>query len=160
MAIFTHILQDIRQVLHRKQDPHAIPSMDGPLTPNSRLDSCQPIGEPIREVDDVIEGSDGVLYVSSGTHVLRLEGKDYAKRSIHAKFEGKAGGLALHSDGRLLVCISGRGLVAIDSIGRQTWLTEVEGQPLRCPTSVTAASDGRIFGPEGDQSPGEKIEFI
>lgn len=149
MAFLTHFLRDMRQIVFRNAEQHAIPSMDGALTPNDRLDACRPIGDPIPEADDVAEGSDGVLYVSSAHQVLRLFGTGYERRSVFATFEGKAGGLAFHPDGRLLVCVSGRGLAAIDGTGRQSWLTEAEGQPLHSLTSVAAAADGTIFVANG-----------
>ena len=61
-------------------------------------------------VDDVVEGADGALFVSGGRQVLRLAGEGYADRTVFADFDGETGGLAFHPDGRLLVCVAGRGL--------------------------------------------------
>jgi sugar lactone lactonase YvrE len=94
-------------------------------------------------------GHDGALYVSGGKQVLRLSGDGYRERSVLTSFEANAGGLAIHPDGRFLVCVSGRGLAAIDSSGRQGWLNQAGGQPLNCATSVVAASDGTIFVTNG-----------
>jgi Strictosidine synthase len=149
MSFLPHLMRDIRQVVFRDTDQHAIPAMDGALSPNDRLDACRPVGASIPEADDIVEAPDGALYVSGGRDVLRLEGEGYARRSVFASFEGKAGGLALHPDGRLLVCIAGRGLAAVDSRGRQAWLTQVADQPLGCLTSVAAGPDGTIFMSEG-----------
>jgi hypothetical protein len=149
MSFLPHLIRDIRQIVFRDADQHAIPAMDGALSPNDRLDSCRPIGAPIPEADDVVEAGDGALYVSGGREVLRLEGEGYERRSVFASFEGKAGGLALHPDGRLLVCIAGRGLAAVDSGGRQSWLTQAADRPLACLTGVAAASDGTIFMSDG-----------
>ena len=149
MAFLTHFLRDISQIVFRDAEQHAIPSMDGALSPNDRLDACRPIGEPLPGADDVLEGADGALYVSAGRRVWRLSGEGFAQRSVFAEFEGEAGGLAFHPDGRLLVCVSGRGLAAIDASGKESWLNQVEDQPLRCLTSVVAAPDGTIFASEG-----------
>ncbi len=149
MAFYSHFLRDLQQIVFRNRDPHAIPSMDGALSPNDKLDTCLPVGDPIPEADDLVEGPGGVLYVSSGPTVLRLTGGGFTERSVFARFDGNAGGLALHPDGRLLVCVSGRGLAAVDAGGRQSWLESVEGAPLHCPTSVAAAPDGTIFVSEG-----------
>jgi len=67
-----------------------------------------------------------------------------------AEFEGDAGGLALHPDGRLLVCVAGRGLAALDPARPvPRWLETVEGRALAGLLSVTAAPDGHIFAVEG-----------
>ena len=68
---------------------------------------------------------------------------------LFASFEANAGGLAFHPDGRLLVCVSGRGLAAVDRSGKQTWLNQAGDQPLNCLTSVAAAPDGSIFVSNG-----------
>jgi sugar lactone lactonase YvrE len=149
MSVLPHLMRDIRQILFRDSDQHAIPAMDGALAPNDRLDACRPVGAPVAEADDAVEGRDGVLYVSGGREVLRLEGEGFGRRSVFASFEGKAGGLGLHPDGRLLVCVAGRGLAAVDDAGRQSWLTEAGGVPLRGLTSVAAAPDGTLFLSEG-----------
>jgi hypothetical protein len=145
MGFFTYFWRDVEQIVFPKREQHAIPSMDGALSPNDRLDACQPIGEPIPGADDVAEGPDGALYVSGGKQVLRLSGEGYLDRTTVASFEANAGGLAFHPDGRLLVCVSGRGLAAVDRSGKQTWLNQAGDQPLNCPTSVAAAPDGSIF---------------
>ena len=119
------------------------------IRPNDRLDALSPIGASIPGADDVVEGGDGAVYVSAGKQVLRLAGTGYEARSVFAEFDGAAGGLAFHPDGRLLVCVAGRGLAAVDPGGRQSWLNQVEDQPLHCLTSVAAAPDGSIFMTDG-----------
>jgi sugar lactone lactonase YvrE len=149
MGFFTYFLRDLEQIVFPRREQHAIPSMDGALSPNDRLDACTPIGEPIPGADDVVVGADGALYVSGGKQVLRLSGDGFLERNLFASFEANAGGLAGHPDGRLLVCVSGRGLAAVDRSGRETWLNQADDQPLNCPTSVAAAPDGTIFVSNG-----------
>jgi hypothetical protein len=149
MGFFTYFWRDVEQIMFPTREQHAIPSMDGALSPNDRLDACSPVGEPIFSADDVVEGPDGALYISGGRQVLRLSGDGYLDRATFAVFETNAGGLAFHPDGRLLVCVSGRGLAAVDLSGKQTWLHQVGDQPLNCLTSVTAAPDGSIFACNG-----------
>jgi hypothetical protein len=151
MALLTHFLRDMHQILFRDAEQHAIPSMDGAMSPNQALDHCRPIGEPLPGADDVAEAPDGALYVSAGRQVLRLSGPGYAARAVVAEFPGAAGGLALHPDGRLLVCVAGHGLAAVDAAGRQSWLNQAEDQPLSALTSVAAAADGTIFLSEGSR---------
>ncbi|MGO8916579.1 MAG: SMP-30/gluconolactonase/LRE family protein [Stellaceae bacterium] len=151
MASLTHFLRDARQILFRNAEQHAIPSMDGALSPNDALDQCVAIGDKLPGADDVAEGPDGALYVSAGPQVLRLSGEGYKTRAVVTEFEQSAGGLAFHPDGRLLVCVADRGLAAVDAAGRQRWLNQVEDRPLRCLTDVVAAADGTIFASEGSR---------
>src|SRR5947209_417152 len=130
MGLFTYLLRDVEQIMFPKREQHAIPSMDGALSPNDRLDLCKPIGEPIPGADDVVVGHDDALYVSAGKQVLRLSGDGYRERGVLTHFEANAGGLAIHPDGRILVCVSGRGLAGVDSSGQQTWLSQAGDQPL------------------------------
>ena len=149
MVFLTQLFRDVHQLLSRGAELHAIPPLDGAFSPNDRLDACLPIGGPLLNADDVVEGDDGSLYVSAGHQVLRLTGDGYVKRGVFTQFDSNAGGLAVHPDGRLLVCVAGRGLAAVDPAGRQTWLNQVADQPLRCLTSVAATPDGTIFASEG-----------
>ena len=151
MAAFTHFLRDVHQILFPNAEQHAIPSLDGALSPNEALDHCRPIGEPLPGSDDIVEGPDGALYISAGPRVSRLSGPGYQTRAVVAEFEADVGGLTVHPDGRLIACIAGRGLAAVDGRGRQSWLNQVEDQPLNCLTSVAATADGNIFVSEGSQ---------
>jgi len=148
--MFDHLLRDIRNVIDRDSEQNAIPPLDGALSPNDRLDACMPIGDPLPGLDDVVAGHDGSLFVSAGKRVLKLSGTGFATRMLVAEFDGDAGGLAIHPDGRLLVCVAGRGLAAIDPAKPQPrWLEAVDGRALAGLLSVAAAPDGRIFAAEG-----------
>src|ERR1700723_3866082 len=150
MGVFTYFLRDVEQILFPNRDQHATPAMDGGYTPNDRLDALSPIGAPLPGADDIAEGSDGAIYVSAGKRVLRLAGAGYETRSVFADFDGAAGGLAFHPDGRLLVCVAGNG---------QSWLNQVENLPLQCLTSVAAAADGSIIMTDGS-SRHEREEWV
>ncbi|MCC8952928.1 hypothetical protein H8B02_05455, partial [Bradyrhizobium sp. Pear77] len=131
MGFFDHLLRDIRSVIDRDGGQNAIPPLDGAMSPNDRLDTAVPIGAPLPGVDDVISAGDGAIYVSAGRQVLKLSGADFATRTVVAEFEDDAGGLALHPDGRLLVCVAGRGLAAIDPAKpAPRWLEAVGGSAL------------------------------
>jgi hypothetical protein len=149
MGAFTYFLRDLEQIIFPNRDQHPIPAMDGAYAPNDLLDHCQQIGAPIPGADGLTEGPDGALYLSAGNQVLRLAGTGFAERSVFATVDGTAGGLAFHPDGRLLVCVARRGLVAIAPDGRQAWLNQAADQPLQCLTDVIATPDGTIFVTDG-----------
>jgi Strictosidine synthase len=149
MGAFTYLLRDLEQIFFPNRDQHPIPAMDGALTPNDLLDHCRVIGAPLPGVDDVALGPDGALYVSAGRQILRLSGEGFGERNVFAEVDGNAGGLAFHLDGRLLVCVAGRGLAAIAPNGSQSWLNQVNDEPLKCLTDVAVAPDGTIFLAEG-----------
>jgi Strictosidine synthase len=148
--MFDHLLRDIRSVTDRDGLQNAIPPLDGALSPNDRLDACTPLGDPLPGLDDVVAARDGSVYVSAGKKVLKLGGSRLADRSLVAEFEGEAGGLAIHPDGRLLVCVAGRGLAALNPASpNPRWLESADGRGFAGLTSVTSAPDGRIFAVEG-----------
>jgi sugar lactone lactonase YvrE len=150
VGFFDHLMRDIRSILDRDGEQNAIPPLDGALSPNDRLDACLPIGTPLPGLDDVLADKDGSLLVSAGRHVLRLSGDGFATRTPVAEFEDDAGGLAIHPDGRILVCVAGRGLAAIDLARPEPrWLMTAEGCALAGLISVAAAPDGRIFAVDG-----------
>ncbi|GAN76766.1 hypothetical protein [Acidisphaera rubrifaciens] len=149
MGAFTHILRDLEQIFFPNRDQHPVPSMDGPFTPNSRLDTLEVIGDPLPGADDVAEGADGALYVSAGRQVWRLDGAGYARREVVATFDGDAGALAIHPDGGLLVGVASQGVVKIDRDGHRHWLREAAGTPVACVTAIAASPDGSILLCEG-----------
>src|SRR6202007_2851223 len=95
-------------------------------------------------------GRNGEVYVSAGNQVLRLSGDKFGRRDIVMTFGGATGALALHPDGRLLVCVAGRGLTTIDPARPQPqWLEAVDGEALAGLTGVVAAANGALFMVEG-----------
>jgi hypothetical protein len=148
--MFDHLLRDIRSVVDRDGAQNAIPPLDGAFSPNDRLDGATPIGDPLPGLDDVIAAKDGNVYVSAGKKVLKLSGYGLANRSLVVEFDGDAGALAMHPDGRLLVCVAGRGIAALDPASPDPrWCESADGRGFAGLTAVTAAPDGRIFLVEG-----------
>ncbi len=97
MGFFDHLLRDIRSVVDRDGGQNAIPPLDGTLSPNDRLDTAVPIGEPLPGIDDVIAAGDGAVYVTAGRQVLKLSGADPRPVRSCAEFEDDAGGLSAAS---------------------------------------------------------------
>ena len=150
MSFLTYLRRDLEQILFPDRDPHAIPSMDGPFSPNDRLDEAVPIGEPIPGADAMAAAADGALLVSAGKSIWRLSGPDYANRAVLTELGGDVGALACHPDGRVLAATA-QGLAAIDPVtGRTTsLLAEAGGERLRCLTAVAVTAEGRIFASDG-----------
>ena len=107
----------IDRVLFPNREQHVIPMLDGPFSPNSRLDASRVLGPVIEAPDDLVGGDDGVLYVSSEDRVLRCTGPDFEQRSVFARLRGAVTGLTRSRDGRLLAAVSGLGLVALSPEG-------------------------------------------
>jgi len=134
-VFFTYFLRDMEQILFPNREQHAIPSMDGALSPKrpawmpaARLASRSP--EPTTWSRAATARS---MFPAAGRW-LRLAGEGYSERSVFAAFDGNVpAALAFHPDGRLLVCVAGRGLAAVDGAGRQSCST-------RSPTSRSTAS--------------------
>lgn len=151
MARFTQLKRNLEQIFFPNRDQHAIPIMDGVLTPNDLLEGFTAFGPVTPDINDVCEGMDGALYLSAGNTVYRLSGANSKQRDVHTTFDDPVAGIAFHPDGRLLACISGKGLAAIGGDGKVSWLTDVRDQPLHCLTAVAAAADGTIFLTDGSR---------
>jgi hypothetical protein len=143
----------IDRVLFPNREIHVIPSLDGAFTPNQRLDHARSLGAGIERPDDIAFGPDGALYVSTGEKILRCEGEDFATRAVFANLAAPVGGLAFAPDGRLLACVSGRGLLALSRSGEIVGrLEEAAGEKLACPLSVDVATDGAIYLTNGSRA--------
>lgn len=101
---------------------------------------------PGRAPEDVVADAAGNIWtgVDDG-RVLRIATDGHV--SVEATVEGRPLGLAVARDGRILVCTSPGGLVALDpSTGTvETLVTHVDGRPLRFCSNVVELPDGTIF---------------
>jgi hypothetical protein len=145
------IFRNLSHIIFRDRDQHSIPVMDGNLSPNDGLDRAAVLGRFDERPDDVAFGPEGEVYVSVGNAVLRgpAEGGDWQEI---ARFEGEAGALEWHPDGKLLVCVAGHGLASLAPGGETHWLHEVGGVKLHGLTDVTVAGDGTIYMTEGSRN--------
>ena len=143
----------IDRVLFPNREIHGIPVLDGAFSPNQRLDQARRLGGEIERPDDIAPGPDGALYVSTGNRILRCTGDDFDAREVFATLDGPVGGLACLPDGRLLACVSGRGLIALSPSGEIVGkLESVGGGTIACPLSVTAAPDGAVYLTDGSRT--------
>jgi sugar lactone lactonase YvrE len=143
----SQLFRTFRAILDRNKDQHAIPVMDGNLSPNDALERCEVVSDFDAAPDDIAFDADGVLHVSVGTRVLRRTAGPGGWDAV-ATFTDAVGALAFHPDGRLLACVAGQGLAVIGAQGTD-WLREVGGARLECLTSVAVARDGTVYLTQG-----------
>ena len=68
-------------VLFPNAEQHAIPSLDGALSPNEALDHAGRSASRFRALDDIVEGPDGALYVSAGPQRICALGPGFTRRA-------------------------------------------------------------------------------
>jgi sugar lactone lactonase YvrE len=141
------------RVLFPNREIHVIPVLDGPFSPNRRLDQARQLGDGIERPDDLALGPDGALYVSTENRILRCVGADFEQRTVFATFAGPVGGLAYTADGRLLACASKQGLVSLSPSGEVVGvLDRAAGEVIACPLSVAIGPDGTIYLTDGSRA--------
>ena len=141
----------IDSVLFPNREVHSIPVLDGALSPNNRLDTARPLGEPIPGPDDLaMDAAQQVLYVSTQDTILRCTGADFGHREVFAHLPGSVGGLACTPSGQVFACVSGVGVVVLSAEARVLrTIDQAGGVPIHCPTAVTIGPDGTVFITDG-----------
>jgi len=102
-----------------------------------------PGGEP----EDVVVDARGYLWTGAlDGSIVRLR-PDGTAPEVVANTGGRPLGLAFARDGRLLVCDSPRGLLAldVDTGAFETLVTSIDGRPLLFCSNVTETSDGTVY---------------
>ncbi|MGD9622907.1 MAG: SMP-30/gluconolactonase/LRE family protein [Mycolicibacterium sp.] len=102
-----------------------------------------PGGEP----EDVVVDSDGCLWMGTLDGSIVALQPDHGGPRIAANTGGRPLGLAVARDGRLLVCDSPRGLLALDThTGTlETLVDTVQGRKLQFCSNVTETPDGTLY---------------
>jgi sugar lactone lactonase YvrE len=142
----------VQSVFDPNRDQHAIPMLDGPLSPKTDLDGAREVASGFDQPDDVVVGADGALYVSDNRSILRCEPPNFAEVSVWARFEQRVSALAVHPGGGLVVGLDGNGLCRLDAQGTPgTSLRCAGDRPLNCVTALVVAADGGIYIANGSQ---------
>ncbi len=105
------------------------------------------VGVPGNAPEDVVVDADGQIWtgVDDG-RIVRIS-PESGETTVIGDTGGRPLGLHVARDGRLLICDSPRGLLAMDpSTGQiETLADEVDGRPLRFCSNVTETADGTIY---------------
>lgn len=116
LPVASRLLSDLKELLRPESAPNrAIPTLDGGLTPNDRLDEFRSLTS-LGDVEDVIAEDDKTLLVTAGNALWRIE-TGSGKKSLLAELPGQGLGLARHG-AAVLVCVGGAGLLRVSSDGR------------------------------------------
>jgi len=97
--------------------------------------------------EDVVVDADGQIWTGViGGRIVRIA-PDGSSHRVFADTGGRPLGLHVARDGRILICDSYRGLLALhpDSGKLETLADSVDGRPLRFCSNVTETSDGTIY---------------
>lgn len=94
----------------------------------------------------MVDGRGGVYTGVVGGEIMRIDAESGSNEVIGTT-GGRPLGLAVARDGRLLICDSHRGLLAMDTATGtvETLVADVDGRPLTFCSNVVEASDGTIF---------------
>lgn len=128
-------------------EPPPAPEMAGIYAPNDRLSDPELWPVPGTGPEDVVLDAEGRLFTGlADGRILEVGPPGTSPRQV-ANTGGRPLGIELMADGRLLVCDAYRGLLAVDTDGREveTLLREVAGRELMLTNNATVASDGTIF---------------
>ena len=96
--------------------------------------------------DVVVDGRGGVYTGVVGGDVIRVDAES-GSHEVVGNTGGRPLGLAVARDGRLLICDSHRGLLAMNVVNGEfeTLVDAFEGRPLTFCSNVVEASDGSVF---------------
>jgi sugar lactone lactonase YvrE len=97
--------------------------------------------------EDVVVDAEGAVWTGlADGKIVRIDG-DTGSNAEVANTGGRPLGLAVARDGRLLICDSHRGLLAMDTdTGEfETLVSEIDGRPLKFCSNVVESSDGTLY---------------
>ena len=105
------------------------------------------VGVPGNAPEDVVVDAEGQIWTGVDDGRIVRIAPDSGEPTVVGDTGGRPLGLHIARDGRLLICDSPRGLLAMDrSTGRvETLADEVDDRPLRFCSNVTETADGTIY---------------
>jgi hypothetical protein len=147
------VLEFVKELLwpHRVQD--SIPSLDGPWSPNDRLEERPVLVEGLRGPTALTADDTGDIYIATGGIVTRHAGRDWSERSTVAEFESAVHELSWSAELGLTACVSGAGVTWLG--GGRSGRKSVEtcgGQAIRCPTASLYVGNDTLIVAESSTS--------
>jgi sugar lactone lactonase YvrE len=118
-----------------------------PLGPPDLVRPLRLVRLPGDGPEDVVVDESGAVFTGViGGQILRIDGRSLAHRVV-GDTGGRPLGLTVARDGRLLICDSHRGLLAMDTdTGRcEVLVDQVAGRELMFCSNVVEKSDGTVF---------------
>jgi sugar lactone lactonase YvrE len=124
------------------------PGYTGPFAPNTRLSGLRSI-DTRGEVgpEHIAMGADGKLYAAmTSGNILRMD-PDGGHQEVFVNTGGRVLGFDFDSQGRMIAADAMKGLLAINTDGRVTLLTDHVGpdDPIRYADAIVVAPDGTIY---------------
>lgn len=126
----------------------ALPTLDGPLKANQRLDEARVWIDGLAEVDDLVAHPAGGFVCSAGTRLLHLDSVNDTAPRLLCECAGPIGPVAVSGEA-IYAGVGGVGVLRIVDGRVNATLAEVDGQPLHCPTAFAVLPDGRLAIAEG-----------
>jgi sugar lactone lactonase YvrE len=136
------------RLLGRGEATIAVPSFDGALKPNQRLESAETLLECV--APEVLATDGGNLFLADGPRILRLEGKTATELRA---FDQPISALACLPDGALAVALSGREVrVYPDAAAAKPQVVFTAG--LNAVNALAPALDGALIATDGSTTRG------
>lgn len=126
--------------------PPALSALEGAYAPNDRLQPVEWWAKDLIGPEAITIAADGTLLTGlKDGRIMKLKvGSE--ERELVADTGGRPLAIALHPDGRLIICDAHQGLLALDSTGKlETLATEQGGVPFRFVDDLAITKDGTIY---------------
>jgi hypothetical protein len=130
----------IKEFLFPGRPQNAVPAMDGPWKPNSKLDQYPALLDALKAPDDLAVDDSGNVYISSGLQVLRLDAPEYKNSQVFAEFSSQVGGLNWDPNLGLMVCVNGDGVHFKGGDHEGLVIREADGHRILAPTATLVMS--------------------
>jgi hypothetical protein len=121
-----------------------IPSLDGALRPNQRLEEAAAV-LPIETPDNLVGDGSRILF-SSGSTVFALTGEGATTTVERAvEFERCVACIDIHPEGGMVVGLAGDGIVLRGGPHDGKRIAALDGRPILCPTALRFADTQRLI---------------
>ncbi|WP_286196634.1 SMP-30/gluconolactonase/LRE family protein [Tropicibacter sp. R15_0] len=126
--------------------PAELPPWEGPLEPNSLLQSADVIGlDQLQGPEELAVGPDGWFYTGTGDGFIKRFDLD-GNVEIYAETGGRPAGVDFDTDGNLYVAVGYRGLMRVSPSGEVTLIADrIDGIDLNFVDGLRVGHDGMVY---------------